>query len=55
MAGGLVPAIIKTPLRHHLHVGDPWWVMLGKWRGARKLSPARPAVPEPVVEAPPAE
>ena len=35
---GLVLAIIKTPLRHHLHVGEPWWVMVGKWRAARKLS-----------------
>jgi hypothetical protein len=57
---GLVLAIIKTPLRHHLHVGDPWWVMVGKWRAARKLAAARPigpveAAPEPVVQAPPAE
>ena len=50
---GLVLAIIKTPLRHHLHVGEPWWVMVGKWRAARKLAAARPAVPEPVVAAAP--
>jgi hypothetical protein len=29
---GLVLAIIKTPLRYHLHTSDPWWMMLVKWR-----------------------
>jgi len=47
---GLVLAIIKTPLRHYLHVGAPWWQMLSNWRDARKSGSARP-----VVEAPPAE
>jgi hypothetical protein len=27
-----VLAIIKTPLRYHLHTSDPWWMMLVKWR-----------------------
>jgi hypothetical protein len=32
-----VLAIIKTPLRYHLHVGDPWWMMLWKsWKRRRE-------------------
>ncbi|MCX7900066.1 MAG: DUF5765 domain-containing protein, partial [Methylocystis sp.] len=49
---GLVLAIIKTPLRYHLHVGDPWWMMLMKWwkrRKAERLAAAAAAIP---VEAP---
>ncbi len=51
---GLVLAIIKTPLRYHLHVGDPWWMMLIKWWKRRKaaakaaLAAARPPA-EPVA------
>jgi hypothetical protein len=33
-----VLAIIKTPLRYHLHVGDPWWMMLIKWWKRRKAA-----------------
>jgi hypothetical protein len=33
-----VLAIIKTPLRYHLHVGDPWWMMLIKWWKKRKAA-----------------
>ena len=33
---GLVLAIIKTPLRYHLHTSDPWWMMLVKWRRRRR-------------------
>ena len=36
----LVLAIIKTPLRAHLHVGDPWWMMLWKWWKDRRASDA---------------
>ena len=28
---GLVLAIIKTPLRYYLHVGDPWWMIIYRW------------------------
>ncbi|HXY59012.1 MAG TPA: DUF5765 domain-containing protein [Methylocystis sp.] len=58
---GLVLAIIKTPLRHHLHVSDPWWVMLGRRKserraaGAPALEPACAPEPEIVPDAPPAE
>ena len=52
---GLVLAIIKTPLRYHLHVGDPWWMMLIKWwkrrKAAAKAALAATATPpaEPVA------
>jgi hypothetical protein len=46
---GLVLAIIKTPLRAHLHVGEPWWRMLGRALERRK------AVSATAVQAPPAE
>ena len=49
---GLVLAIIKTPLRAHLHVGDPWWRMLAKWWEARR---AEGDLPHGASEAPPAE
>jgi hypothetical protein len=59
---GLVLAIIKTPLRYHLHVGDPWWVMLQKWRVKRREAAAHAPHPAPAIEpaaiaedAPPAE
>jgi hypothetical protein len=42
---GLVLAIMKTPLRRHLHVGEPWWRRIAAWRAARAAAPA-PA-PEP--------
>jgi hypothetical protein len=38
---GLVLAIIKTPLRQHLHVGAPWWQMLPRWWKTRKQPQAR--------------
>jgi hypothetical protein len=41
---GLVLAIIKTPLRYHLHVGDPWWMMLWKWWKRRKEGVGGPAL-----------
>ena len=52
---GLVLAIIKTPLRYHLHVGDPWWMMLIKWWKRRKaaakaaLAATAPQPAEPVA------
>jgi hypothetical protein len=49
---GLVLAIIKTPLRTHLHVSDPWWRMLAKWWEARS---AESGLPQGASEAPPAE
>ncbi|HMK88447.1 MAG TPA: DUF5765 domain-containing protein [Methylocystis sp.] len=49
---GLVLAIIKTPLRQHLHVSDPWWVMLGRWIAARREAAPAPSV---APDAPPAE
>jgi hypothetical protein len=49
---GLVLAIIKTPLRTHLHVSDPWWRMLAKWWEARR---AESGLPQGASEAPPAE
>jgi hypothetical protein len=45
---GLVLAIIKTPLRYHLHVGDPWWMMVWKWWKRRRAVEA----PAPVDETP---
>ena len=35
---GLVLAIIKTPLRYHLHVSDPWWMMIYKWWRKRSVA-----------------
>jgi hypothetical protein len=35
---GLVLAIIKTPLRAHLHVGAPWWLMLWRWWKSRRTT-----------------
>ena len=31
-------AIIKTPLRHHLYVGAPWWEILAQWRSRTALA-----------------
>ena len=33
---GLVLAIIKTPLRYYLHVGDPWWIIIYRWWQRRR-------------------
>lgn len=33
---GLLLAVIITPLRHYLHIGEPWWITLHKWREKQK-------------------
>jgi hypothetical protein len=49
---GLCLAIMKTPLRRHLHVGEPWWRLLGGYFAAARtqapvVEPVRAIVPEP--------
>ena len=46
---GLVLAIIKTPLRYHLHTSDPWWMMLMKWRRRRRTEKVAVGAPAAIV------